>query len=105
MAIGSNGATAVAFFVAAASIAWSAVFAWTRWLVRPRESALGLPEYERYLERRLASVEQAVQAMSAELERVAEGQRLSAQLLAERLPAAASAPRLAGEPRRVNTPH
>src|SRR5690349_7025979 len=72
---------------------------------RPRESALALPEYERYLERRIASVEQAMQAMTAELERVAEGQRLSAQLLAERLPAASSAPRLAGEPRRINTPH
>lgn len=51
---------------------------------------------------RIERIEQAVESITIEMERVAEGQRFSARLLSERLPMAA-APRLT--PERVATPH
>jgi len=106
MVINSDAAMAVAFFVSAASLAWSAVFAWTRWLARPRQDLLIATEDRDYrLEQRLASIEHAVQAIAVEVERLGEGQHLTARLLADRLPPDAAAPRLASEHRRVDTPH
>jgi hypothetical protein len=107
MAIDSEAAMAVALFVSLASVAWSAAFAWSRWLVRP-QPAPNLPsaDPERLLEQRLANIEHAVQAIAIEVERLGEGQRYATRVLTERLPAGAPAPRvLEGEVRRVDTPH
>jgi hypothetical protein len=106
MDINSDAAMAVAFFVSVASVAWSAAFAWTRWLARPRqEGQIADADNVYRLEQRLASIEHAVQAIAVELERLGEGQRLTARLLADRFPPDASAPRLGPEHRRVDTPH
>jgi hypothetical protein len=106
MAIGSDAAMAVAFFVSTASVAWSAAFAWSRWLVRPQQSVqVGAPEYEYRLEQRLASIEQTVQAIAVEVERLGEGQRFTTRLLTDRMPEDAAAPHRAPEYRRVDTPH
>jgi hypothetical protein len=105
MALNSTAPMAVAFFASAASIIWAAAFAWTRWLVRPQqEPAIASQEREYRLDQRLASIEHAVQAIAVEVERLGEGQRLTARLLADRVPADSSA-RLASEHRRVDTPH
>jgi hypothetical protein len=104
MVINSHVVEAVTL-LSVASIVWSAAFAWTRWLVRPRDSVASSPEYLEYLAARVANVEQAISEMSRELERLAEGQHFTARLLAERLPRADLKPRATGEPRRVDTPH
>jgi len=102
----SNAAMTVAFFAAFASVAWSAAFAWARWLTRPhREPSLEEQNRQFQLEQRVAGVEQAVQAMAAEVTRLAEGQLLTNRLLAERRPDSATPPRLPGEHRKVDTPH
>jgi len=106
MALSSEAPMAVAFFVSAASIVWAAAFAWTRWLVRPHQDPLIASHDQQYrVEQRLANIEQAVQAIAVEVERLGEGQRLTARLLADRLPPDAAAPRLVSEHRRVDTPH
>jgi len=106
MDINSDAAMAVAFFVSAASVAWSAAFAWTRWLARPRqEPQIGSEDHMYRVEQRLASIEHAVQAIAVEVERLSEGQRLTARLLADRIPQDTQAPRLGSEHRRVDTPH
>jgi hypothetical protein len=94
---------AVAFFVSAASVAWSAAFAWSRWLQRPRDHDV-TPTLPHQLDDRLAAIERAIDAMSVELERLGEGQRFTTKLLAERAASDAS-PLLRGEHRRVDTPH
>ena len=102
MPIGSH-ASEVAFFLAMASVAWSAAFAWARWLVRPRDTVLGAPEYQEYLAARIARLEDAVSTMSTQLAQLAESQRLAAHVLSERLPA--PEPARGAEPRRAITPH
>ena len=106
MALSSEAPMAIAFFVSAASIIWAAAFAWTRWLVRPHQEPLLASQDQQYrLEQRLATIEHAVQTIAVEIERLGEGQRLTARLLADRLPPDAAAARLAPEHRRVDTPH
>jgi hypothetical protein len=106
MAIGSGAATTVAFFLSVASVVWSAAFAWSRWLARPQQSALAAePESAYRLEQRLAGIEQVVQAIAIEVERLGEGQRFTTRLLAERVAEDAAPPRRAPEHRRVDTPH
>jgi hypothetical protein len=56
------------------------------------------------LDARLARMEQAIEAMAVELERVSEGQRFVTRLLAERSPAALPDVGPPGRGR-VNTPH
>jgi len=60
------------------------------------------PTADPLIEQRLERIEQAVEAVAVEMERVAEGQRFTAKLLAER--AASRAPS-AGTAPRVDTPH
>ena len=106
MALNSDAPMAVAFFASAASIIWAVAFAWTRWLVRPQQEPLIASQDQHYrLEQRLTNIEHAIQAIAIEIERLGEGQRLTARLLADRLPQDASAPRLVPEHRRVDTPH
>ena len=99
----SDASMAVAFFVSAASVAWSAAFAWSRWLQRPRDHTVASPPPHQFDER-LAGIERAIDAMSVELERLGEGQRFTTKLLAERA-ARDAAPLVRGEQRRVDTPH
>jgi hypothetical protein len=97
---------AVAFFISAASIVWAAAFAWTRWLVRPpQQSTIATQDQDYRLEQRLAGIEHAVHAIAAEVERLGEGQRLTARLLADRLPPEGAVPRLEAKQLRVDTPH
>ena len=105
MAINSDAAMAVALFLSTASVVWSAAFAWSRWLVRPRESITTFPEHQEYLERRLARVEHAVDAITGELTRLGEAQRAMGRLLAERPPAVDPRQRAVGALPRVDTPH
>ena len=107
MALNSDAPMAVAFFVSAASIIWAVAFAWTRWLVRPQQESESVASQDQQyrLEQRLASIEHAVQAIAVEIERLGEGQRLTARLLADRLPQDTSTPRLVSEHGRVDTPH
>jgi hypothetical protein len=101
----SDASMAVGFFVSAASIAWSAAFAWSRWLGRPRQQATAdTRDQPHRLEQRLEGIEQVVQAIALEVERLGEGQRFTTRLLAERL-AVDAPPRLHSEHRRVDTPH
>jgi len=66
----SNAAMTAAFFATFASVAWSAAFAWARWLARPhREPSLEEQNRQFQLEQRVAGIEQAVQAMAAEVTR------------------------------------
>lgn len=106
MAMNSETPMTIAFLLSAASVAWAAVFAWTRWLVRPRpDSVLASQDYEYRLEQRLERIEHAIHAIGMEVERLAEGQRLTTQLLtAHVLPAGAklNPPPLS---KRIDTPH
>ncbi len=83
MAIGSDAAMAVALFTSVASLAWSAAYAWGKWLARPQPPVQLTGEGER----RLARLEQAVDAIAVEVERLGEAQRFMTRLLQERLPA------------------
>ena len=103
MAITPETPMAVAFFVSSAAVAWAGVFAWTRWLVRPQREPLAVQDQQYRLEQRLAGIEHAIQSMAGELERLGEGQRLTARMLADRPPDAA--PRIAAGHRKVDTPH
>jgi hypothetical protein len=107
MAIDSEATMAVALFVSIASVAWSAAFAWSRWLLRPQpEPHAPSANHERLLEQRLASIEQTVQAIAIEVERLGEGQRFTTHVLTERFPTGAAAPKsLEAETRRADTPH
>ena len=106
MALSSETPMAVAFFISAASIVWAAAFAWTRWLVRPQQDPLIASQDQQYrVEQRLANIEHAMEAVAVEIERLGEGQRLTARLLADRLAPDAAASRLVPGHRRVDTPH
>ena len=102
----NSHATEVAFFASAAWIAWAAAYAWSRWLVRPhREADVDARARDYELEQRLASIEQTMQAIAIEVERLGEGQRFTTKLLSELQTQSAVAPRLPAEHRRVDTPH
>jgi hypothetical protein len=106
--ISSDAVMTVAFFGAVASVAWSAAFAWAKWLThrhdaRPLRGAAG----NGVDGSRIARLEVAVETLAVELERLGEGQRYVARLLDERLPPAIAPSREAPSPElgRVTTPH
>jgi hypothetical protein len=102
----SNTTVVVAFFASIAWAAWAAAFAWSRWLSRPRrESDVEARARDDRLEQRLASIEQTVQAMAVEVERLGEGQRFTTTLFSERATQGLVAPAERDEYRRVDTPH
>jgi hypothetical protein len=107
MAVDSEAAMAVALFVSIASIAWSAAFAWSRWLARPQPAPqVTGTDHEDLVEQRLADIEHAVQAIAIEVERLGEGQRFTTRVLTERLPTGTTMPKsLEADTRRVDTPH
>jgi hypothetical protein len=96
MSMDSEAAMAVAFFLSAASVCWSAAFAWSRWLQHRRGSTAAAPE----LDQRLDRIERAIDAVAIEVERLGEGQRFAVRLLSE----AKAEPKGQSEPYRVNTP-
>ena len=104
MAMNSEAAMAVALFISAASVAWSAAYAWTRWLVRPQESLVE-PEHRDRIDNRLVQIERAIDAIAVEVERLGEGQRFTARLIAARLPDDIQPRNLPREYRKVDTPH
>lgn len=105
MSVNAEVVATVAFCVSTASVAWSAAYAWARWLARPRDTVLAVPEYQEYLGRRIGDLERTVALIGESLERLSETQQLTARLLAERLPATSRLPRDAGAHPRIDTPH
>jgi hypothetical protein len=79
MSIDSEAAMAVAFFVSAASVCWSAAFAWAKWLQHKRNQSTNAPELDQRLER----IERAIDTVAVEVERLGEGQRFTVRLLRE----------------------
>ena len=65
---------AVAFFATVASIGWSAAFAWSKWLQHKSGQTPGLDQ-------RLDRIEQAIDTVAVEVERLGEAQRFTARLL------------------------
>lgn len=105
--LSSNAAITVAFFAATASVAWSAAYAWAKWLPHRHDAPPAEPLSRANVDgERIARLEGAVEALAVEIERVAEGQRYTARLLEERLPLKIEPPHQAraGEGR-VITPH
>jgi hypothetical protein len=70
---------ALAFFGGIASVCWSAAFAWAKWLQHRRSESPGTTR----LEQRLDRIEQAIDAVAVEVERLGEGQRFTTRLLSE----------------------
>jgi hypothetical protein len=104
MAMSSEAPMAVALFVSAASVAWSAAYAWTRWLVRP-QAGLVEPEHRDRIDNRLVQIERAIDAIAVEVERLGEAQRFTARLITDRLPDDVQPYSLPREYRRADTPH
>ena len=97
MSINSEGAMAVALFVSAASVCWSAAYAWVKWLQHSRTPST--PQLDERLER----IERALDSVAIEVERLGEGQRFTARMLRDAEAARGHA--VASESSRVNTPH
>jgi hypothetical protein len=95
MTMDSEAAMAVALFASIASICWSAAYAWAKWLQHKRVEKTGVSQLEQRLER----IDQAIDAVAVEVERLGEGQRFTARLLRD-------AGKQANNPSqyRVNTP-
>jgi hypothetical protein len=102
----NSHAVEVAFFASVSWIAWAAAYAWSRWLIRPhRESEVDALARAHRLDERLASIEQSMQAMAIEIERLGEGQRFTTRLLTERSAQSIIAPPEREGYRRADTPH
>ena len=77
---------ALSVFGGGALIAWAAAFAWAKWLKhRYDEYRVNAPSSPIDAER-ITRLEQAVETLAVELERLGEGQRYAVKLLEERLP-------------------
>jgi hypothetical protein len=98
----------LAVFGGTAAMAWAGAWAWAQWLRHRHDpSAARRVASDQVADARLARIEETMDALAIEIERVAEAQRYTARLLSERLPAApaASPPRaLPAEPPRAITP-
>lgn len=57
------------------------------------------------IEARMENLENAIEAIAVEMERIGEGQRFTTKLLAERGAVGAGVQAVARQPERVNTPH
>lgn len=82
------------------------VFGLVKWFTRPRSTAPApAPDYSSEQNRRLHSLEQAVEAIAVEVERIGEGQRHAMKVMGERAAAdqAMLRPPMAYRP--TNTPH
>jgi hypothetical protein len=77
MSMNSEAAMAVAFFASVASVCWSAAFVWVKWLQHKRNQTAAIPALDQRLER----IEQAIDTVAVEVERLGEGQRFTVRLL------------------------
>ncbi|HKO16315.1 MAG TPA: hypothetical protein VJU87_08750 [Gemmatimonadaceae bacterium] len=104
--IGSDAVEALAFFTATASVAWSAAFAWAKWLQHRHDAPPASAPVLGGESQRLAQIEAMLETLAVEVERLGEAQRYTVRLLEERsrLDGGAAQTRL-GEGGRVNTPH
>ncbi len=106
--LNSDAVTALAIFPSAAAIAWAGVYAWGQWLRHQHDVPLAPGGSASTAEAaRLARVEAELEALTLEMERLAEGQRYTTRLLEERLPHALLAADRLDAPRseRAVTPH
>ena len=95
---------ALSVFGGGALIAWAAAFAWAKWL-KHRYDEYRLSATPSPLDaERITRLEQAVETLAVELERMGEGQRYAVRLLEERLPQRLSSGR-GDESGRIVTPH
>ncbi len=106
MMINSDAAMAVAFFGAAASLAWAAAFAWARWLAHrydaPPPPATSLPAAA---VARLERLEAGLDVLTLELERLAEGSATRRGYWRSACPKSSHPGARPPEPGRVVTPH
>jgi hypothetical protein len=96
MSIDSEAAMAIGLFASVASVCWSAAFAWAKWLRYRRNQDTSPHELTQRLER----IEQAIDTVAVEVERLGEAQRFTVKLLRD----ASTGPNDPG-PYRANTPH
>lgn len=98
----SNGkeAVAIASMLVAGFVCWVAVYGWGKWLARPRNTGTS-PEQDA----RLRRIEQAVETIAIEVERIGEGQRFTTKLLAERARADQETVQASVKHRPIVTPH
>ena len=96
--------------VLANDVAIAIVFAITGWMLKTylshRENMKGLSMTKQGLassDQRLARVEQAVESIAIEIERISEGQRFVTKLLNERTPSPSEGVQVSA--RRMDTPH
>src|SRR5215471_726906 len=102
----TDGILAISFFSGLVCVSWAAAFAWTNWLKHRYDGQkLGAPPAVDM--ERIARLEQAIETLAVELERIGEGQRYAAKILDERLPQRLPAGRAGDgkESGRVVTPH
>jgi hypothetical protein len=98
MSINSEAWMAMALFVSAASVCWSAAYAWGKWLQHTRGG-----DVSSGLDQRLERIEHAIDTVAVEVERLGEGQRFTARLLRDA--SAGKGTDAPAESYRVNTPH
>jgi len=82
--------TETAAFVSLVVVVGGVLYAWITGHYRTRGVARG--EDLARIEERLARIEQAIDAVAVETERISEGQRFTAKLLGERAPSRSAAP-------------
>ncbi|MFL5604845.1 MAG: hypothetical protein ACJ8AD_00230 [Gemmatimonadaceae bacterium] len=70
---------------------------------RRMESGAGRPAVPPDVTARLERMEQAIDSIAIEIERISEGQRFTTKLLAERVPPASAAPAPVGPPARADS--
>jgi hypothetical protein len=95
---------AVAFFSGLACTAWAAAYAWGKWLTHRHDGQKRAAPPPAVDMDRIARLEQAIETLAVELERIGEGQRYAARILDERLPQRLPAGR-PGEGKGIVTPH
>lgn len=107
--INPDAIEALSFFGGIAAVAWAAAFAWAKWLAHrydaPSLESSGPPPVGDSA--RLARLDADLEALTLEVERLAEGQRYTVRLLEERLPRVLpQSPRPSvPDPGRAITPH
>jgi hypothetical protein len=94
---GQSGFLSVSM-LASASVVWAIAYAWVKWLNRPQHRA---PEQDQRMDR----MEQAIETIALEVERIGEGQRYMTRVLAEHDRVAAAITRPPAEHRPLITPH
>ena len=105
--MGTDAIMAFSFFLGIGSVAWAAAFAWSKWLAHRYDEQKPITPTLASDTPRIERLEQAVETLAVELERIGEAQRYTVKLLEARLPQGLAAggssdPKDAG---RVVTPH